>query len=152
MPTAVAKTFRGLAPAALLESSRTHARESAPVARGRHPVVLLATGAGETRALYTLHAEDLAARGYGVVVIDHTYETRAVVFPGRRVVLGLPEPSTLRGFIEWAYFGIDMRVRDTRFVLDRLSALDRHGRFAGRLDLAHIGMVGHSLGGGTAAK
>jgi predicted dienelactone hydrolase len=152
MPTAVAKTFREVAPAALLESTRTHARESAPVAPGRHPVVLLATGAGETRALYTLYAEDLAARGYVAVAVDHTYETRAVVFPGRRIVRALPEPTTLRGFIEWAYFGVDVRVKDTRFVLDRLSALNRHSRFAGRLDLAHIGMVGHSLGGGTAAE
>ncbi len=152
MPTAVARTFRGVAPATLLRSTRTHARESAPVAPGRHPVVLLATGAGETRALYTLYAEDLAARGYVVVAVDHTYETRAVVFPSGRVVRGLPEPTTLRGFIEWVDFGLDVRVRDTRFVLDRLSALHRHGHFAGRLDLAHIGMVGHSLGGGTAAE
>jgi hypothetical protein len=61
-------------------------------------------------------------------------------------------PTTLRGFIEWAYFGVEVRVRDTRFALDRLTALNRHGRLAGRLDLAHIGMVGHSLGGGTAAE
>jgi dienelactone hydrolase len=152
MPTVVAKTFRAVAPAALLESTRTHARESAAVAPGRHPVVLLATGAGETRALYTLYTEDLAARGYVVVAVDHTYETRAVVFPGGRVVPGLPAPPTLRGFIEWTYFGVDVRVQDTRFVLDRLAALNRHGPFAGRLDLAHIGMVGHSLGGATAAE
>jgi predicted dienelactone hydrolase len=41
---------------------------------------------------------------------------------------------------------------DTRFVLDRLATINRRGRFAGRLDLAHIGMVGHSLGGATAAE
>ena len=51
-----------------------------------------------------------------------------------------------------AYFGVDVRIRDTRFVLDRVSAINRHGRFAGRLDLAHIGMMGHSLGGATAAE
>lgn len=152
MPTAVAKTFGGVAPAALLTSTRTHARGSAPVAPGRHPVVLLATGAGETRALYTVYAEDLAARGYVVVAVDHTYETRAVVFPRGRIVRGLPEPPTLRGFIKWTSLGVDVRVQDTRFVLDRLSAINRHGPFAGRLDLAHIGMVGHSLGGATAAE
>jgi dienelactone hydrolase len=55
------------------------------------------------------------------------------------------DPRTLRR-------ALAVRVADVRFVLRRLSALQRRGRFAGRLDMSRIGMVGHSLGGATAAS
>jgi hypothetical protein len=45
-----------------------------------------------------------------------------------------------------------VRLRDARFVLGRLAALDRHGALAGRLDLTRIAMIGHSQGGATAAS
>lgn len=50
------------------------ARVDAPRA-GRHPVLVYAPGAGNSRALGTVLVEDLASRGYVVVTVDHTYET-----------------------------------------------------------------------------
>jgi predicted dienelactone hydrolase len=47
---------------------------------------------------------------------------------------------------------LSVRVADTRFVLTELARLDGSGFFAGRLDLGHVGMFGHSLGGATAAS
>ena len=47
---------------------------------------------------------------------------------------------------------LSVRVADTRFVLTELARLDRSGFFAGRLDLGHVGMFGHSLGGAAAAS
>ncbi|GAB3291211.1 acetylhydrolase [Parahaliea aestuarii] len=41
------------------------------------------------------------------------------------------------------------RVGDLRAVLDRLDELNRAGRFAGRLDLSRIGLMGRSFGGAT---
>jgi len=45
---------------------------------------------------------------------------------------------------------LSVRVADTRFVLSELARLGRAGDLAGRLDLGHIGMFGHSLGGAAA--
>lgn len=50
---------------------------------------------------------------------------------------------------------IDMRAADPSFVLDRLAALaDTHpgSPLAGHVDLRHVGIVGHSLGGATAVQ
>ena len=44
------------------------------------------------------------------------------------------------------------RRADTRFVLSELARLGRAGFFAGRLDLGHVGMFGHSLAGAAAAS
>ncbi|MEV7175289.1 hypothetical protein [Kitasatospora sp. NPDC093679] len=138
----------------------THARTGVPAASGRDrlPVVLYSPGAGGLRGQGTVLAEELASRGYLVVAIDHTYESLAVEFPGGRTVTADPAaagaaPRRL----------VDIRVADTRFVLDRLAVLDRGGNpdaehrrlptgLAGRIDLSAVGMTGHSLGGATAAQ
>ena len=47
-----------------------------------------------------------------------------------------------------------VRIADTRYVLDALTRLNRGirtGPFSGMLNLDHVGMFGHSLGGATAA-
>ncbi|XVQ08573.1 alpha/beta hydrolase family protein [Spirillospora sp. CA-255316] len=141
--------------------ARTHAAEAAPAdARGgARPVVLYSPGFGVPRALGTTLAEELVSRGYVVVTIDHTYETAPVEFPGGRV-----EPQRLppQG-PERLKTALATRVQDTRFVLDRLTALragtnpDAEARSLPRglgrtLDLSRIGMFGHSAGGIQAAE
>ncbi|MEU8304621.1 lipase [Actinomadura sp. NPDC048955] len=140
--------------------ARTHAAEGAPAdARRARPVVLYSPGFGVPRALGTTIAEELAARGYVVVTVDHTYETAPVEFPGGRVEpqrLPPQGPQRLKT-------ALDARVKDTRLVLDRLAALragsnpDAEGRALPRglgraLDLSRVGMVGHSAGGIEAAE
>ncbi|MFD0684715.1 alpha/beta hydrolase family protein [Actinomadura fibrosa] len=141
--------------------ARTHAAASAPAdpRRGARPVVLYSPGFGLPRALGTTIAEELVSRGYVVVTMDHTYETAPVEFPGGRVEnqrLPEQEPERIKKAIE-------TRVRDTRFVLDRLAALrggrnpDAEGRALPRglgrtLDLSRAGIVGHSAGGIQAAE
>jgi hypothetical protein len=148
-----------------------HARVDAPVAqppewRARGwPVVLFSPGGGSSRELNTAQIEDLASRGYVVVSIDHTYEAPVVEFPGGRVARQVPgfvseDPKVLRVVFKRA---IDARVADTRFVLDRLAALERGRRpdgspgrlpagLRGALDLARVGMFGYSYGGYTAGE
>lgn len=138
----------------------THAYEGARPARrgGDRPVVLYSPGAGDPRAYGTVAAEELASRGYVVVTVDHTYEA-PVEFPGGRV-----EEREVPGFDTETYRTvIDTRVRDIRFVLDRLAVLadgenpDAEGRelphgLGRTLDLSSVGMFGHSAGGFTAAQ
>ncbi|GAA4985653.1 hypothetical protein [Kitasatospora paranensis] len=138
----------------------THSRPGAPARAGHGglPVVLYSPGEGGLRGQGTVLAEDLASRGYLVVAIDHTFESTAVEFPGGRVEKADPAVATaLPGRL------VGIRVADTRFVLDRLADLDAGGNpdaehrrlpagLAGQLDLAEVGMVGHSLGGATAAQ
>ncbi|WP_433268068.1 alpha/beta hydrolase family protein [Actinosynnema sp. CS-041913] len=140
---------------------RRHARVDSPVdlRRGRLPVVLFSPGGGMPRELFATLTDDLASRGYLVVSMSHTYESGAARFPDGRVAapLDLPwTPETNRAIL-------DTRVADTRFVLDRVADLaagrnpDADGR---RLppglqrapDLRRTGMVGHCIGGFTAAE
>jgi predicted dienelactone hydrolase len=79
-----------------------------------------------------------------VVAIDHPHDAGIVEFPdGHVVVAGPPLDVTA---------ALTVRVADTRFVLTQLARLGRSGVFLGHLDLARVGMFGHSLGGAAAAS
>ncbi|MGK5533847.1 alpha/beta hydrolase family protein [Streptomyces sp. URMC 129] len=137
----------------------THARQGAPVCRagGPFPVVLYSPGVADPRSLGTTLCDDLASRGHVVVTIDHTYDATAVEFPDGRVertVLpqefgeAYPDPERVRALLRKT---VDVRVADTRFVLDALpGALPPELRDA--LDFARVGMFGHSAGGFTALQ
>jgi predicted dienelactone hydrolase len=138
----------------------THARQSAPVKLPDrpYPVVLYAPGYPADRETGTALVEDLASHGYVVVTIGHPYDAPELEFPGGRVELGRPnlDPDGL-------YSLLTVRIADTRFVLDQLTALNA-GRspdaghrplpagLRGCLDLARIGMFGHSFGGASTAQ
>jgi Platelet-activating factor acetylhydrolase, isoform II len=141
----------------------THGHVGAPVERypGGRPVVLYSAGLGNNRDSGSVLVEELVSRGYIVVTIDHTHEASQVEFPGGRVeVSALPPPPYAPEVVAKA---VTVRVADTRFVLDKLAALNaghnpdaEHRRLPrglrGAMDLSRIGMFGHSLGGATAAE
>ena len=132
----------------------------APVDRrgGPRPVLVYSPGSHTDRTIDTALVEDLAGRGYVVVTIDHTHDAGEVQFPGDRLEVGTLPPDTEAVNTE----AVAVREADTRFVLDRISALD-HGvnpdvdhaplprGIAGALDLSRIGMFGWSIGGATTA-
>ncbi|WP_083959467.1 alpha/beta hydrolase family protein [Streptoalloteichus hindustanus] len=142
-------------------ATKTHARVGAPVDRrgGPRPVVLFSSGLQSVRTLGSVLVEDLASRGYVVVTVDHTHEAPQVEFPGGRIERGRVSVED-RAQVEKAF---QVRVADTRFVLDQITALnaghnpDVDGArlplgLRGALDLSRVAATGFSLGGAAAAQ
>ncbi|MFD1374490.1 alpha/beta hydrolase family protein [Actinoplanes sichuanensis] len=126
----------------------THGHVDAPPANGRHPVVLYSPGFGVERTTGTVLVEDLVSHGYVVVTIDHTHDANFVEFPdGRIATAAIDPPNSPEEEERLLEKIVDVRVRDTRFVLDRL----RRMPLARTMDLSRIGMFGASMGGTTAA-
>ncbi|MFF5227738.1 alpha/beta hydrolase family protein [Dactylosporangium sp. NPDC000521] len=134
----------------------THARLGAPALPGRRPVVLYSPGFGVERTASTAVAEELASHGYIVVTIDHTHDSPLVEFPDGRVARSAVPPPTGEPGEEDRLIAkaLAARVADTRFVLDWLARPQRalpSGLWYA-MDQRAIGMIGHSLGGTTAAE
>jgi dienelactone hydrolase len=124
---------------------RVHARYRAPARGGRLPVVLFSPGRWAPRVFYQALAEDLASHGYLVIAVDHTGEA-PVEFPDGDIQL----PST---DLHPSLAALSAtRLADMRLVLHRLILQRPSGISNGpRPDSGHIAVVGHSLGGSTAA-
>jgi dienelactone hydrolase len=142
------------------------ARQAAP--RGGFPVVLFSPGAGDPRGWDTTLTENLAADGFVVVSLDATYDASGVEFPGNRVVKSVL-PQVLKQAQQNNSVGdvlkkvVRVRADDVSFTLDELARIEAGydpdaghrplpAGLAGSLDLAHVGMVGQSAGGSTAAQ
>jgi predicted dienelactone hydrolase len=136
----------------------THATAATPVSSAHRtwPVLFFSPGLSIPREQYTALCADLASRGYVVVALSVPYESAVSVLAGRRVVgqtthpdvTGPPPHRALERLIE-------IRAADSRFVLDKLIRLaqrEPRSPLAGHLDLEHVGIVGHSIGGATAVQ
>jgi predicted dienelactone hydrolase len=135
----------------------THSRTLALIAqRGPFPVVFLEHGTGVVPSVYTVLAEGLASMGFVVVAINHTPDSLISVFPDGHEVRFKPywpndaDRRTQGEAI--GKFAEAVLVRDVRFVLDKLGETQSQDDFwRGQLDLSSVGIVGHSMGGTTAA-
>ena len=140
----------------------SHSFAEAPVRRqGRpFPVLVFSPGFGESCLTYSAQLEELASQGYVVFGIDHPYDASAVWLPGNRIVqfasarwnAALAQP---KGAVSYQLAQVPLRTGDIRFVIDRVTQLDRGepgNPFEGTLDLGQIGAFGHSLGGIAAAS
>lgn len=147
---------------AILSKVQTHtfAQAKLPIGSSRYPVLIFSHGNQMSSFLYTAIIEDLASNGFIVASIDHPYEALFTVFPDRRVA-GYSEDkrSTTSGpgggeaVARYLRQRIDERTADIRFVINQLASIDiGQSRFKGRLDLDHIGVIGHSNGGTAAVQ
>jgi len=136
---------------------RTHARLQAPIAKGGpFPIVLVEHGSSVVPAIYTVLAEGLASKGFIVVATNHPPDSLISVFPDGHELKFTPywpaEADRRTQGVAIGKFADEVLVADVRFVLDQLQEMNSHDHFwHGQLDLSKIGIVGHSMGGTTAA-
>jgi predicted dienelactone hydrolase len=151
----------------------TDTYDRVPILNGteRFPVLIFAPGYSVPSTMYTTLIERLVSHGYVVASIEPTYDVADVAFPDGRVIHFLPDPAdpgrqpSLAGE-NWNDFLARLRkfgarhVRqwagDIGFVLNRLAVLNGDSSaaasFANRLDLRHVGVLGHSMGGMAAIR
>ena len=136
----------------------THATLGTAISRAQRtwPVLLLSPGLAIPREQYTALSADLASRGYVVIALSAPYESAVTVLAGGHVVGQTTHPDVMgpppHPAIERL---INIRAADASFVLDqlsRLTQLDPRSPLAGHLDLQHVGIIGHSIGGATAVQ
>ncbi|KAH0605009.1 uncharacterized protein H6S33_004991 [Morchella sextelata] len=130
----------------LQPNSHTNASYSGPCKPG---IVLFSPGHQTSRYLHTALAEDLASTGHVVLVTDYIYEADIVEFPdGSYILSNFPSNYTDADILAVQA----TRVADTLYTLNHLRAILR--AIPGTDDTTtpgKIAMVGHSLGGSTAA-
>lgn len=139
--------------------------ESAPVLEGPFPLVVFSHGAFGYRMSNHSTFMELAGNGYIVASIDHTHQAFMTKEADGRVVLG----DT--GFIQTAMHvengeitgealyqlqkdWMALRSCDMAFVLEQIrkrAALPTSNELFHQLDIECIGVLGHSMGGATAA-
>jgi predicted dienelactone hydrolase len=109
------------------------------------PVVLFSHGLGGSRENSPYLGKHWAARGYVVVFIQH-HGSDVSVWKGKAMGEGmqaLRQAASLPNFL--------LRTKDISVVLDQLQRWNKFSghALAGRLDLEHVGMSGHSFGAVT---
>jgi len=144
----------------------SHAVDRAPAAKTppKLPLVVFSHGAGGTSFAYTWLIEDLVSHGYVVAAIEHPELTVAVRFPDGRLVPRREEPmpanaspsERMQKQMESISAGISEGADDVRFVLDRITELDKTGEqqfpLKERIDLLRLAAMGHSAGAEFAAR
>jgi predicted dienelactone hydrolase len=111
------------------------------------PVIVFSHGLGGSREGYAYLGEHWAAHGYVSVHVQHVGSDDAVWRTEKRKLAAL---RALRGAAKDPEV-INARPLDVRFVIDRLTTLASDETFVlhGRLDLARLGVAGHSFGAFT---
>lgn len=135
---------------------RSQERLEATLARQTsiYPIVLFSPGNGTNVEFYAAIADELASDGYIVVGLNHPYDVAAVALNDNRVAQFMEGPFEFQAHQSWVKGRIAVRTDDVIFVLEQLQRSNLAGDrlLSGHLDLARVGVIGHSLGGITAAE
>ncbi|KAI5236738.1 alpha/beta-hydrolase [Aureobasidium subglaciale] len=125
-------------------------RKDSRIRAANFPIVLFSPGLGNSRLGYSAMAQSLASHGYVVVTVDHAYDATIVEYPDKTVALALDLETD-----EQIEADLLVRQHDISFLIDQLqSQCLRQNLFNNIADLKSLEkilMLGHSLGGATAA-
>lgn len=116
------------------------------------PVIIFLTGNGASRAFYTSIITGLASHGYIVLALDHPYEAMFTQLSDGRIVTNIEK--SLKDDPDMSKFmkaRLDLRIADIKFVLSQIGPVQGSDHLLSYLDYSQIAIVGHSLGGATAA-
>ncbi len=122
------------------------------------PVVLFSHGWQGFNAQNTGQALQLASHGYVIVGVQHTYGAVVTVFPDGTIANNnpnaLPDGAPDDEYEIAAHKLADQWAGDLGFTLDfmELQNSDSDSPFFNKLDLARVGVYGHSTGGGAAIQ
>lgn len=139
-------------------SSHSYVGAEVSTALSSYPLIIANPGFDSSRFLLTSQAEDLASHGYIVAAIDHTYNTFATEFPDGRIAtsaskdLFSPDNDYETEIGNRDKLG-QVLTDDVAFVMDQLELVQSGqipSQLQGKINLGHIGVFGHSIGGATA--
>jgi hypothetical protein len=143
------------------DSIHGHALANVPISEEEniYPVLIFEPGLGPAVSDYTTLVEDLASHGYIVIGVNPTYSASVVVFSDGRVIKqsssgNIPDNASVDDAKRIGDQLVQIWAQDMIFAMDQAQKLnaDPDSLFAGRLDLTHIGVFGHSFGGAAAAE
>ncbi|NJR38572.1 MAG: hypothetical protein HC781_06645 [Leptolyngbyaceae cyanobacterium CSU_1_4] len=117
------------------------AADAQPAPSSNAPLIVISHGLGSDRSTYAYLAQQLASYGFAVAVPEHpgssSQQIQALISGGAN------EVTTPSEFVD--------RPLDIHYLLDQLETLSQTDpRFAGRINLKQVGVIGQSLGGYTA--
>jgi predicted dienelactone hydrolase len=143
-----------------LGSVHTHAVEDVPLASqgAPFPVLIFQPGLGPLVPEYTTLAENLASKGYVVIGLNPTYSASLTALDGQVIPRSdrgtIPDSATPEEAQQQGERLVAVWAADVRFAIDEAERLnaDPDSPFGGKLDMQHIGLWGHSLGGAAALE
>lgn len=135
---------------AQLKKVKTHAYKDIQVVEGKHPVILISHGFSSFRGLHITIIEELASRGYIVVVPDHTGISAMTMLHTGKVVSCDKEKLRHNEILMDAPQLMDAYISDIEFLMDRMKDLNNQNKVLyHHMELDRIGFLGHSTGAGA---
>jgi len=139
------------------DSVVTHASPMERAHTGAFPLVVFSHGLSWPGILYQSLVEDIASRGYVVVVVTHPHGASITRFPDGRIVdmsrwPKLKDPKQEDALLARQAANWAADLKDVITLCYKWNTPDTSNPVAGHLDLAHVVVMGHSLGGTAAGQ